>query len=89
MDKYSLLQLLEDWVLRKHKHALAPTVNVLENVLYCPLVGLGVLASEVRMKFGPNCCKDLALPYFVANINVISKGLKVACLSPTYVWNST
>lgn len=42
--KSCLLRILEDWIQRKHKHTVEPTLNNLVGVLNSHLVGLGVVA---------------------------------------------
>ena len=63
-----LLRLIEDWILRKHTHTLPPTTNNLENVLNSRLVGLGVVACELRSNITLKqrlSVRNQALPYFV------------------------
>ena len=68
-----VLKLIDDWILKKHEHTLSPTVNNLESALKSHVVGLGVLACEVRTNFARNqpiLVKNQALPYFVANVEM-------------------
>ena len=46
--KSCLLKILEDWIERKHKHTLEPTLNNLAGALNSRLVGLGVVACELK-----------------------------------------
>ena len=86
LPKNCLLKLLASWVQKEHKYTLPPTVNVLENVLYSQLVGLGELACEARTKLAPKQCSTAtgpALPYFVASLSV-KMADKEVCITPKY-----
>lgn len=69
-----LLRILEDWIRRKHEHALDPTVNHLEYVLNSRIVGLGVVAAELRTNVTlnqPFHVQNRALPYFVERLTIL------------------
>ena len=85
-----MLQLIDDWILKKHEHTLPPTVNNLESVLKSRVVGLGVLACELRTNIARNqdlSVRNQALPYFVADIEIEYDGFDICKVTGIYSQN--
>ena len=72
--KDRILKLIEYWILKKHEYTLPPTVNNLGSALKSRLVGLGVVADELRTIIARSqhlSAHNQALPYFVVCISII------------------
>ena len=65
----NLFEMLGAWIEKKYRHTLPPTIENLDGALNSVIVGLGVLASEVRMNFAPKQATDHALPYYLVNVH--------------------
>ena len=77
-----LTKILEDWLLQKFGHTLAPTVSVLEKVLSSRAVGLGLEATKLRsyMLLGP-VSSETCPPYACFSLNFVEGSEEIECSS--------
>ena len=67
----NLISLLEEWIGKKYKHTLPPTMGYLKRALNSQMVGLGALACELgKMFVAPQDKTSKTLPYLVVSVDI-------------------
>ena len=78
----NLMSLLEEWIGKKYRHTLPPTMGNLKRALNSQIVGLGALACELGNTFVPQDRTSKTLPYLVVSVDILeTTENSITCLS--------